>query len=45
MKQSLLIVVIVLMVVLVFTAVPASANGGPHGGYTATTDGDRKSVV
>lgn len=39
MKQSLLIVVIVLMIVLVFTAVPASANGGPHGGYTATTDG------
>ncbi|MCF6278133.1 MAG: hypothetical protein L3J16_05205 [Anaerolineales bacterium] len=37
MKKTLFIVVLVAALALAFAGV-ASANGGPHGGYTATTD-------
>jgi len=37
MKKILLVTVLVLVVVMGMASV-ASANGGPHGGYTATTD-------
>ena len=36
--KKILIITVVVVAVMAFGAAVASANGGPHGGYTATTD-------
>ncbi|MBI5878783.1 MAG: hypothetical protein HZB53_14120 [Chloroflexi bacterium] len=39
MKKQLIIALVLTLVVVAFVASPASADNGPHGGFTPTTDG------